>query len=1117
MNREIEFQRNIINFLTSPVSQGGLGYEEANAQTVTDDLVIPSVAKRWFSQGRNKVSYEKLKKRAKSDSWIGELIKEVQSRISRSQYNIAEFLLRNKSITFEGQEFYLYVVSNNDNEEFFGEKMNESGNIFTVVEEVVYKRNPDGVSSRRPDLCFFINGFYFSYLEIKNLDSSGSFDRGIDKILTNYAEAHGFVSNSDEKSDSYRHALQLWSQPCSIISLDNSDASVARNLHGELKKDARSLAKDKYGSYTQIDYYNKGRKLFKRIITSSRNKSGIPILKLSDTLKEVLTSYYSKHSVYNEIAYYNFVESSAVEKSNSVPISPRPKQKFGVDRTISRITTLLKHESDPDFLINEILNHESVAQRNQHEKDALIYEYNSISGFNKINSILLQYSAGFGKTNIMAWLAGRIKNLQFDAKPAYEKVFLVADRLDLKDQINNKLNSMPGMDNSSFAEIGSKDELVEALDSTSKKVIIINIQKFRSAKAIQKLLLESNIARTNKRYAFIIDEVHRSNSGDQHQNMMSIFSDAVISKKVKNLVIGLTATPSEEVLARFGSFHSYKEKRCAFDAFTMKEAIDEGFVLNPVDGLVKPSFKVVVDSDKSEIDAKSESYDFKKEDIYENPKRAKAIVKHSTRMMFDNIFDRINPKGQTSRGKAMFACHSVKAAQMYYQIFDEEFLNSKIKLLEDLGASDRLIQKVKEKQDINDEDMLPFNKNKRKDILKRLQARVYVVYTSNKNAQDCIPKESHTLCGFSNEKEVIKHFKSSLNGLIIVVKKLQTGFDDPNLHTLFLDRNIKDIEAVQTCCRVNRTAKGKEDCLVIDWTHENSNIEEIKRAFKKYENLTISGKIVATDILGEIEGFHKNMRCDDGIKKLLAFARNHSGRKLDEKFQMEVEDVVVLVAKDVEKRVSDRKELKEYLKEFVKPIVGYVNHIEKYKVVVDIDKKYLCHIQHFVLRMFLSKLRAVKESKDLIPINVIIDDDDLAFMLEDVFIEDDVSASSSGSGKPVEVKSSISYISDLNRDEIDREDFKHWYFDQRDLVFDFIQDRNIDFVNIIKDGGRLEFDDFKAALMKVMRGNNAKKFGVDENFVKCLKEFVCPQKNSASTLYCGELKSEFEIKIKTNS
>lgn len=1115
MKKEIAFQRNIINFLTSPVSQGGLGYEEANAQTVTDDLVIPSVAKRWFSQGRNKTSYEKLKKRAKSDTWMVELIKEVQSRISRSQYNIAEFLLRNKSITFEGQEFYLYVVSNNDNEEFFGEKMNESGNIFTVVEEVVYKRNPDGVSSRRPDLCFFINGFYFSYLEIKNLDSSGSVDHGIDKILTNYAEAHDFVSNSDEKSESYRHALQLWSQPCSIISVDNSDASVARNLHGELKKDARSLAKDNYGSYSQTDYYNKGRKLFKRIITSSRNESDIPSLKLSDTLKEVLTSYYSKHSVYNEIAYYNFVESSAVEKSNSVPISPRPKQKFGVDRTISRITTLLKHESDPDFLINEILNHESVTKRNQHEKDALIYEYNSISGFNKINSILLQYSAGFGKTNIMAWLAGRIKNLQFDAKPAYEKVFLVADRLDLKDQINNKLNSMPGMDNSSFAEIGSKDELVEALESTSKKVIIINIQKFRSAKAIQKLLLESNIARTNKRYAFIIDEVHRSNSGDQHQNMMSIFSDAVISKKVKNLVIGLTATPSEEVLARFGSFHSYKEKRCAFDAFTMKEAIKEGFVLNPVDGLVKPSFKVVVDSDKSEIDAKSESYDFKKEDIYENPKRAKAIVKHSTRMMFDNIFDRINPKGQTSRGKAMFACHSVKAAQMYYQFFSEEFINSKVQLLESLGASNALVEKVKSGQDINDEDMLSFNKNKRKDILKRLHARVYVVYTNNKNAQDSIPKESHALCGFSNEKEVIKHFKSSLNGLIIVVKKLQTGFDDPNLHTLFLDRNIKDIEAVQTCCRVNRTAKGKEDCLVIDWTHENNNIEEIKKAFRKYENLTISGKIVATDILSEIEGFHQNMRSDDGIKKLIAFARNHSGRKLDEKFQMEVEDVVVLVAKEVEKRVSDKKELKEYLKEFVKPIIGYVNHIEKYKVVVDIDKKHLCHIRHFVLRMFLSKLRAVKESKDLIPVNVIIDDDDLAFMLEDVVIEDDVNASSSSSGKPVEVKSSISYISDLNRDEITREDFKHWYFEQRDLVFDFIQDRNVDFVNIIKDGGRLEFDGFKAALMKVMRGTNAKKFGVDENFVKCLKEFVCPQKNSASTLFCGELKTEFEIKIKT--
>ena len=112
-------------------------------------------------------------------------------------------------------------------------------------------------------------------------------------------------------------------------------------------------------------------------------------------------------------------------------------------------------------------------------------------------------------------------------------------------------------------------------------------------------------------------------------------------------------------------------------------------------------------------------------------------------------------------------------------------------------------------------------------------ARVYIVYSQN---QEAIP--AHTLCSdekesYADESKVINAFKADKNGIMIVVDKLQTGFDEPKLHTLFLDKEVSGINAVQTLCRVNRTTKGKNDCLVIDFSINNINIENITMAFIK--------------------------------------------------------------------------------------------------------------------------------------------------------------------------------------------------------------------------------------------------------------------------------------------
>ena len=90
------------------------------------------------------------------------------------------------------------------------------------------------------------------------------------------------------------------------------------------------------------------------------------------------------------------------------------------------------------------------------------------------------------------------------------------------------------------------------------------------------------------------------------------------------------------------------------------------------------------------------------------------------------------------------------------------------------------------------------------------------------------------------EKKILQEFAAEKNGLIIVVDKLQTGFDEPKLHTLFLDKEIKGINAIQTISRVNRTTRHKDDCKIVDFSYKNVNINNIKTAFEHYSDVVIS-------------------------------------------------------------------------------------------------------------------------------------------------------------------------------------------------------------------------------------------------------------------------------------
>src|SRR5690606_14737341 len=224
----------------------------------------------------------------------------------------------------------------------------------------------------------------------------------------------------------------------------------------------------------------------------------------------------------------------------------------------------------------------------------------------------------------------------------------------LRDQLDSKMYNM-NIQKGMFIEASDKKSFIKALTS-DKRIVVVNVQKFSTINDI----LDTSIAeRLSKlRIAFLIDEIHRSQSGIQHSEMVSVFDELQSSfdnsktykekATKKNLIVGFTATPSDHTLARFGEFNKYAEAEkiwIPFDSYTMKEAITDGYILNPIKGIVPVSAKMYFDkpddalegfegdvgygempnNPDSGVDANGKKYRISKKNIYDNEERIEAI------------------------------------------------------------------------------------------------------------------------------------------------------------------------------------------------------------------------------------------------------------------------------------------------------------------------------------------------------------------------------------------------------------------------------------------------------------------------------------------------------------
>ena len=797
-----------------PFFREGLGYREVKPNTVTNSLIIEEDLQEFISETElNKKPYETLLKKysGDKDKLLKDLIELIQER-SCSNRNMALFINANKSITLQGIKLYLFYTSDSviHNNKLFDE------NIFSVVQELPYKYSYNGkqIFSFRPDIVLFVNGIYLAYSELKsNYTNQNAWKNGRGKVIKDYFESirayhQHFDSNdmlSEKEKDCYRKDfLKIFEKAIHITTTDIGETFVIRTISDYFDE---ILTTCREGKFDREEIEKKARSVFKPY----------PLLKpdaeKKDKLKELFTALYGRGFIEKEILYYNFIERNVyatkngkeLKKEQGRLISPRPKQKFGTDKILAKIDEFLAHEQEDDYF--EKLLEKQLVGVSETKKHELLKKRKEYSNNKNVYSLLMQYAAGFGKSNIIGWTALQLKDLRRNDEYVYDKIMIVVDRLQLRSQIDSLMLNM-NIDNRMYVEANNKHTFQEALASDTR-LVIVNLQKFGSAHDMLDAEVLQRLAKM--RIVFLIDEIHRSHSGDAHEEMVSIFDElqspfdtnvqySQMHRK-KNLIIGFTATPNDHALARFGEFSGYAESEKLwrpFDSYTMKEAIEDGFILNPLKNIVPVASKMLFDLPTNLLEGftEKEYKDAQKKQIYENRDRIDAIAKYVADLLVKDVYRKIH-----GTGKAMLAVYSIKSAIAYKQAVTRHF--------------NALVQEPKYE--------------------KYAEAPIHIVYSRNQDEQSATGLNS----GLSEEK-VMQSFALNKNGLMIVVAKLQTGFDEKKLHTLFLDKEIKGISAIQTISRVNRTTKYKNDCKIVDFSYNNLNVQNIKDAFEYFSNVVVS-------------------------------------------------------------------------------------------------------------------------------------------------------------------------------------------------------------------------------------------------------------------------------------
>ncbi len=437
---------------------------------------------------------------------------------------------------------------------------------------------------------------------------------------------------------------------------------------------------------------------------------------------------------------------------------------------------------------------------------------------------LIQHSAGSGKSNSIAWLAHQLIGLERDGRPMIDSVIVVTDRRILDKQIRDIIKQFMQVKNTVVWARHSGD-LKKAIQD-GKRIIVTTVEKFPY------ISQEIGQEHMNHTFAIIIDEAHSGQSGRNAASMnlalsgMASDSELDNEDKINAMVEGrklvktasyfaFTATPKNKTEEVFGT--PYEEdgqiKHRPFHVYTMKQAIQEGFILDvlknyvTIDSWYKIAKKVEDDPmfDKKRAQKKLRSF------VEGNPD----VIAKKAAMMVDHFHEQIIARKKLGgQSRAMVVTASIpRCIETYYAI---------TQCLADRHS--------------------PY------------KAIIAFSGECSYHGQEP-PLTSAAMNGFPDAK-IPQEFKKDPYRLLVVADMFQTGFDEPLLQTMYVDKPLSDIAAVQTLSRLNRAAPGKDEVYVLDFANK---AETIEKAFSRFYRTTIlSGETDPNklyDLISLMEGY----------------------------------------------------------------------------------------------------------------------------------------------------------------------------------------------------------------------------------------------------------------------
>ncbi|MDF7808906.1 type I restriction endonuclease subunit R [Pontiellaceae bacterium B12219] len=438
---------------------------------------------------------------------------------------------------------------------------------------------------------------------------------------------------------------------------------------------------------------------------------------------------------------------------------------------------------------------------------------------------LIQHSAGSGKSNSITWaayqlietypLTDSVPGSRGPEHPLFDSVIVVTDRRLLDKQLRDNIKDFSEVKNI-VAHAEKSTDLKSALES-GKKIIITTIQKFP-------FIIDGISDLSDKRFAVIIDEAHSSQSGSAHDNMNRAMGskdeedddtqDAILramkSRKMRGNAsyLAFTATPKNNTLEKFGQQQVDGSFR-PFHLYSMKQAIEEGFILDVLANYT--TYKSYYEIQKSIAD--NPLFDSAKAQ-----KKLRAFVERSQQtidtkadIMLDHFITQVvNAKKLRGKAKGIVATQNIETAIRYFK------------------AINRILQKQGN----------PF--------------KVAIAFSGKKEV-DGIEYTEADCNGFS-ENDTKDYFERDEYRLLVVANKYLTGFDQPKLSAMYIDKKLAGVQCVQALSRLNRSApklgKKTEDLFILDFFNKT---DDIKKAFDPFYTATSLSKATDINVLHELK------------------------------------------------------------------------------------------------------------------------------------------------------------------------------------------------------------------------------------------------------------------------